>query len=241
MITTSIGSWPGKSIEKAVDWAFSLSVPALPELPELDESESLLGQAEGKPAAALPTFLKRLQAQPPKEKWVKFQRAGPITLQRGAGLSRNEALACVRKNLAPLLAAELPAGSQRLVLLDEPMLSERAQDMEATQTFLRELTANHSGVTFGIHCCGKKEVALALLARSWSALSIDLNVLGKAAQSPKVRIPLMEKSRARQLSLIAFTGASPAAPSPYTWHTPGCGLAGKTTAEVEETLAKLRD
>ena len=239
VIRTSIGSWPGQSIEQALEWAFSLDVPALPELPELAPSESLLGQAQGHAPLALGAFVERVRTHPPASGWVKFQRAGPLTLERGASLRQAQARARTHESLRPILNAQLPVGVRRLVLLDEPMHGAQEADLDSTEATLAELVRTNPSTTFGIHCCGKAPVVTGLLTRPWPALSVDLGVFQPGPTLTEALGQIEARARAGLLTIVAFEGASPLPDSAWIWRSPSCGLAGRATAEIPTRLSLL--
>lgn len=243
VLTTSIGSWPGTDTERALDWAFSLDVPALPELPELHASEALVGQTSGAFPAAWRAFLDRLRQAPPKADWLKVQRTGPLTLQRGAGLSAAEAIDRSLRQIDAFLTELRPLRLKTLFLLDEPMLGAQDEDFQWLSGWLDPLSDEYPDILFGIHCCGKKEVAVWMLEQEWPALSFDLGVFGPGYVSTAVWSAVERRAKRDQLTLIGipqgWAGQLPRLPD-CVWVTPSCGLAGFRIDKIESYLAQIR-
>jgi hypothetical protein len=122
------------------------------------------------------------------------------------------------------------------------MLGAQAEDFQWFSHWLEQLSDEYSDVLFGIHCCGKKEVAVWMLEHDWPALSFDLGVFGPGYVSTAVWNAVERRAKRDQLTLIGIPPdwpvQLPRLPD-CVWLTPSCGLAGCPADHVEPTLARL--
>ena len=240
--TTSIGSWPGRDLPLALALQGQFSVPALPELPELSPSDSLLGQKEGLPPTALFEWVSWLlrNARPQ----AKLQRCGPLTLSRNTELTWEQAQNQALQNAQELLLATSGYRGKLILLWDEPSFA-GASDVATLNSFLRRARAELKISVQGVHCCASPPATTALPSLECSIVSFDLDCWDEA--SWKANLPALLRFATRPGNLLILgTAGAPAAQlrlrdleSTPLWLSPSCGLAGRSIEEVNEILTRL--
>ncbi len=185
----------------------------------------------------------RISISPPSSQWIKVQRTGPLTRQRAVYLTAQEATQQTLKQVEELLQDLKPLSVRTLFLLDEPMLGANQEDVAELTEWIEQLSDDYPEVLFGVHCCGKQEVAVWMLEQDWPALSFDLGVFGKSYVPTQVWKAIERRSQRDALTLLGLPGKGlpelPKLPE-RVWLTPSCGLAGRSHPEVEAILADLK-
>lgn len=245
---TAMGSWPVVPIERAIDWAFELDIPALPELPGLGPEHDMVGALLTGGPITRAAFWGRVDRRRPPA--AKLQGIGPVTLlelaRRGeprlAGLSERELLDRVRARARADACASLDLGVEPLIFLDEPLLSAPSAQLRSLASLAHELRA--MGARVGVHCCAPV---------SWpEALALPLDLLafdGTQAGWPRPRPEALAGFRGRGgrlvVGAVSVAGAL-AAPATLGEFGPdfdlsfSCGLAGARPEEVPGLLLALR-
>lgn len=245
---TAIGSWPNVPLERALDWAFELDVPALPELPGLGPEHDLVGALlSGGPITRV-SFLERVERRRPAS--AKMQGLGPVTLlalaRRGEprlfGLSEAELLGRVRARALSDARALLGLGVEALIFLDEPLLSSPGAELRHLAALAHELRG--LGARVGVHSCApvrwSETVALPL-----DVLAFDATQAGWPRPSPTELAGFRRRGGRLTLGVVSVTGAV-ASPASLRDFGPdvdlsfSCGLAGARAEEVPGLLLALR-
>lgn len=177
---TGVGSLPHRDAAAAA--ALSLSahsqLPAVPELPNLDPIEGMIGRVldgSAADAAGVRAFLDAAKAAPPPA--IKVQVAGPLTvgmalLERGSHpMAAFEAGADVSAEAAGallgLLAEALPH-SEPVLFVDEPALTAWRDDDPPCErevaVDLLSATLSHIDAVTGVHVCGDGDRRMAIEA-----------------------------------------------------------------------------
>lgn len=247
-VTTSIGSWPGVSIDRALDWAFELELPALPELQELGPEHDMIGVLLSGAASSRPAFLERVDRRRPGA--AKMQTVGPGTLlelkrrrePRVQRLSDSELLERVRTRALGDAEALLRRGTTPVIYLDEPLLFASEPSGRWLPPLLQELRS--VGARVGLHTCGPVP---------WcEALELPLDYLAFDATRPDWPRPSPEalhRFRARGGRLVlGVVSALETASLPTLQRDYGldvdlsfsCGLAGVPVEEVPGRIRRLQ-
>jgi hypothetical protein len=247
-LLTAIGSWPEGSIEQALDWAFELDLPALPELPKLGPHEDMIGTFLSGAPAARSAFLDRVDRLRPGR--AKMQCIGPVTLfelkRRGEprlrALSESEMLARLRARLLSDAEALRQRGTTAVIFLDEPLLLAPSAEHRRLSALIDEL--HRASARVGLHCCGPLAWP-ELLALGFDQVAIDAN----EPSWPKPTASDLSRFRSRggrlMLGAVSQAKTAPVARlvsdyGPDVDLSFSCGLAGAPAAEVPALIERLR-
>jgi len=232
--TTGVGSLPHASIEDAIQLAFAVDIPYLPELPARGERmlDQVLIEDPEDSHAAFEGFVRRLAIE--GRAWGKVQIAGPILVRQVH--PRSGATDLLARKTERMIAAVQRTGASALIFFDEPTLG-AARDLDPLRDLL--LHARSLGAKTGIHCCGPMPWTSAL-ALPADFIGFDLT-LGlpplDAAQA------YVEQGGALALGLVPTDGSEPLLARLKALEgllegclcTPACGL-GLRTVEVSEAV-----
>jgi hypothetical protein len=245
---TSIGSWPEVPIETALDWAFTLDLPALPELPGRGPEHDMIGALlQGGPVTRS-AFLARIDRQRPT--WSKMQTIGPITLtelaRRGEPRLRSRTQAeledAVHTRAEADARAILELGCAPVIYFDEPLLFATPGEACRLAPLIHDLQC--IGARVGLHSCGPMP---------WnSVLDLGLDFIAFDATQRSWPLPSAEglarfRARGGRLVLGAVSRFE-TAPVSYLHTRYGadvdlsftCGLAGAEAGEVPALVLRLQ-
>lgn len=245
---TSIGSWPGVSIEDALDWAFELDLPARPELPALGSKHDMIGALLEGTTITQSAFLAKVdRLRPPA---AKVQTVGPITLEvlakrgeaRLRGLSMAELESRVFARAASDVQALLRCGVQPVIYFDEPLLFAAPGETPRLSPMVRAL--QKMGAKVGLHSCGPMPWP-EVLPCGFDQIAFDATE--PAWPSPDKAALARFKARGGRLVLGAVSLSRSASLSTLQTRygrdvdlSFSCGLAGVRPAEVPGLLLQLR-
>ena len=244
---TSIGSWPGDSVEKALDWAFEFDLPALPELPGLGPEEDMLGSFLSAGPAALTAFLERVDRRRPLA--AKMQCIGPVTLlelaRRGAprliGFSEAELIERFRARARRDVLALRDRGTQPFFFLDEPLLFAAPGELARFRPLIVEL--QELGAKVGLHSCGPVPWT-AVLALGFDRIAFDATTLARPGPNPS-ELELFGLRGGRLIpGAVSLTDSASAAALVQRYGADfdlsfACGLAGAAVPEVPGLISSL--
>ena len=157
-----IGSLPHINVSDALQFVrrFSSHLPFLPQLPEANPNEDMIGQMlrgfeignwDDQTSCCLKGFLNEFGGV----ERVKLQFAGPFTVSRSMGVSLSEVESLWRELVGNLLVKwnRLSSWKHLWLQIDEPFWSKETSLPQGYSRFLDEIRSMSAELRIGIHSC----------------------------------------------------------------------------------------